>query len=165
MFISDERLPECDLRSLMGSILTCSTLRLMPNTTTPFVFIKPRRILSKDEREFETFKWITQVEVGYQGWLEILYRQPQILIVKPELFYENEIFKEIKGSTTLIEHLPLRPSECGERIGAYAKAHIQGVPYPEVTTIYHEELEKIKAMSFQYSPGYSFWGNEDQYPF
>lgn len=161
--ISEQRLLECDQNSLIGTILAIASLKLYPDFGQ--AFIKPRRILSKDKKGFESFKWITQLEIGYLGWLEILYRQHSILSVKPGIFYANEPFEEIQGSQTMIKHIPLRPNERGERSGAYAVAHLAGAPYPEVTVVHKEELDKIKQMSLQYSPGYSLWENEDRDPF
>lgn len=126
------KLLECDPRSLFGAILTSADLALPPNTPFGLSFIIPYG----NEAQFQ---------IGYQGWVEIAKRNPNILDIYSELVCENDEY--------IPSNDPFKPpifnkawGERGKRLGVFAVV-IYKNGYCRSITINRYEIEQIKKFS------------------
>lgn len=137
----------CERSTLFGSILMSAELGLPPNTPHQFAFILPYNRKYKDE----TGKWQqtkeAQFQIGYQGWQEIMYRNPKIAHISTDVIHENEEFEEISGAQPTFIHKKKKPNERGKAIGVYAVAYLKGSPHPKIVVLWEEELDMYKKIS------------------
>lgn len=110
---------ECTPESLFGAIFISAELGLPPNTHHGFSFIIP---YNNNKGDSKNPRWVkeAQLQIGYQGAQEIVYRHPEVMTITSEIIRENEFFEETKGSDSKIVHKPVKYNqEPGRRIGAY----------------------------------------------
>lgn len=115
------RLIECTRPSLLGALMECARLGLEPMTEyatlTPFKNRKKGNILE------------CQLIVGYQGYVQLMYRSGQVERVEAEIVYEADEYEHSIGDGGRFFHKPadhLPPAERGEAIRAYAFANLVG---------------------------------------
>jgi recombination protein RecT len=111
-FKRNPKLLECELPSVIGGVLAAAELGLMPNTPFQLSFLVPYRNSQKNVTE-------AQFQIGYQGWIELFNRHPNISHFDCELVFEHDEFEERKGVEQTLIHKPAK-GERGKRIGAYA---------------------------------------------
>lgn len=99
--------------------------------------------------------YMPQIIIGYQGYLELLYRSGFIKTCYANIVYENDEFECSYGSAGRLYHKPNYTNR-GEIIGAYAYAETnsEGKVYVFLTT---DEIEKIRKQSKQ-ADGFA-WSN------
>lgn len=137
----------CDRATLFGAILQSAELGLVPNTPFGLSYIIPYNRSYKDERGSWQKTKEAQFQIGYQGWLEIMYRNPRISHVATELIHEHEEFEEISGSKPTYVHKKKRPAERGEPVGVYAVAYLKDSDNPIIKVLWKEELDAFKKIS------------------
>ena len=106
------QLAECDPLSLLGCMMTCASLGLMPNTPLQSAYLIP----FKNKR-----KGITEVQlvVGYRGMIDLARRSGHIRNIHGDVVYEGDEFSFEYGSN---QHLKHRPK--GKRVNpVYAYCH------------------------------------------
>lgn len=115
------KLIECTRPSLLGALMECARLGLEPGTEyatlTPFRNTKKGGIYE------------TQLIIGYQGFVQLMYRSGQVERVEAELVYEADEFEYSLGDGGRFFHKPalhLPPAERGKAIYAYAYAGLSG---------------------------------------
>lgn len=154
------RLLECDPKTLFGSILVAAELGLPVNTTMGYAHVLPYKRKFKEGNQWKE-SLEAQFQLGYQGWLEIMYRNPKIESIDSGIIYENEEWYFDKGKREPFSHTPLPPSERGEKwIAAFAIAWIRDTSKPKVIVLYKEEIEKIKKLSQGATSEYSPWNSD-----
>lgn len=149
----------CDRKSLIGAILTSAEVGLPPNTPMQLAFILPYKRKYKDGNDWKEVSE-AQFQIGYQGWVEIMQRNPKVESIDSGVVYANERWVFNKGLREPFSHEPLPPSKRGDAIGAYAIAWIKDSPKPKVVFLYQEEIMEFKKISQASSSKYSPW-NED----
>lgn len=145
----------CDRATLIGAILTSAELGLPPNTPMGFAFIIPYKRKGKDEAQYQ---------IGYQGWLEIMQRNPKVESIDSGIVYEKEEWYFNKGLRVPFSHKPLPPKDRGVAIGAYAIAWIKGSEKPKAVFLYAEEIMQFKKISQGASSEYSPWNQDEKDP-
>ncbi|MFV0411187.1 MAG: recombinase RecT [Paracoccus sp. (in: a-proteobacteria)] len=106
------QLGECDPLSLLGSMMTCASLGVEPNTPLGHAYLIP----FKNKR-----KGITEVQLilGYKGMIDLARRSGHIKNIHGDVVYEGDEFSFEYGSN---QHLKHRPK--GKRVGpVYAYCH------------------------------------------
>lgn len=106
------QLGECDPLSLLGSMMTCASLGLEPNTPLGHAYLLP----FKNKR-----KGITEVQLilGYKGMIDLARRSGHIVNIHGDVVYEGDDFSFEYGSN---QHLTHRPR--GKRVNPlYAYCH------------------------------------------
>lgn len=106
------QLGECDPLSLLGSMMTCASLGVEPNTPLGHAYLIP----FKNKR-----KGITEVQLilGYKGMIDLARRSGHIRNIHGDVVYEADEFSFEYGSN---QHLTHRPK--GKRVNPiYAYCH------------------------------------------
>lgn len=143
------RLLDCDPRSLFGSILTAAELGLRVNTPSQHCFIIPYGTQA-------TF------QMGYQGFIELMYRSPRVLSISAEIVYQNDYFKYERGINQVLEHRPYFEGDRGKAIGSYVIVKLADAD-PQFLFMSKDDIMKIKAKSKGASKSDSPW-NESNDP-
>lgn len=106
------QLGECDPLSLLGSMMTCASLGVEPNTPLGHAYLIP----FKNKR-----KGITEVQLilGYKGMIDLARRSGHIRNIHGDVVYDGDEFSFEYGSN---QHLKHRPK--GKRVNPiYAYCH------------------------------------------
>jgi recombination protein RecT len=152
-----------DRASLFGAILTSAELGLPPNTPFGYSYIIPYKKSIKDGNGYKSVVE-AQFQIGYQGHLEIMHRNPAIEDVTADIVYEKDEFKYSKGINPTLDHTPYRGDDRGERIGVYAIAYLRGVSRPKFVFLSKYDIEKFKKISQSADSKHSPWNGDDKDP-
>ena len=149
-------LSKCSQESVMGSIITCAELGLIPNTHEQLCFLIPYK---RGNSGYEC-----QFQLGYQGHLEIMHRNPNISHVWTDIVYDGDEFEEVRGAEPTLKHRPKtdRGSENPKATAVYACAKLKDGQVIFVV-LYESDIEKFKKISQSASSNYSPW-NSDKDP-
>jgi recombination protein RecT len=104
------KLLDVDRKSLFGAILTAAELGLEPNTPMGHCYLIP-------------YGNQCQFQVGYQGLVELAYRNPRVMRISSEIVYEKDLFEYELGLTPKLKHVP--SSETNRGVLAYVYAVVQ----------------------------------------
>lgn len=154
---------DCDQATLFGAVLTSAELGLPPNTPMQLAFIIPYNNKRKIDNEWKTVKE-AQFQIGYQGWIEIMLRNPKIESIDSGVVYNNEKWHFNKGLREPFSHEPLPPSTRGTPIGTYAIAWIKGSEKPKVVFLYKEEIDQFMKISQGAASDKSPWKDTEKDP-
>ncbi|WP_312526655.1 recombinase RecT [Paracoccus sp. (in: a-proteobacteria)] len=93
------QLGECDPLSLLGSMMTCASLGVEPNTPLGHAYLIP----FKNKR-----KGITEVQLilGYKGMIDLARRSGHIRNIHGDVVYEEDEFSFEYGSNQHLKHRP-----------------------------------------------------------
>lgn len=160
----EPKLLECDPKTLFGAIMMSAELGLAPNTQMGLAFILPYNRRYKDGNNWQQVLE-AQFQLGYQGWVEIMLRNPKIESVESGIIYSNEEWFYDKGKRDPFSHKPLPPSQRGEWIAAFALAWLKDSAKPKVVVLWKEDIEKVKKISKAANSEYSPWNKADSDPF
>lgn len=106
------QLADCDPLSLLGCMMTCASLGLMPNTPLQSAYLIPFKSKRKGVTE-------VQLVVGYRGMIDLARRSGHIRNIHGDVVYEGDEFSFEYGSN---QHLKHRPK--GKRVNpVYAYCH------------------------------------------
>ena len=126
------QLGDCDPLSLLGSMMTCASLGLEPNTPLGHAYLIP----FKNKR-----KGITEVQLvlGYKGMIDLARRSGHIVNIHGDVVYEGDEFSFEYGSDQHLRHQPKSKRETP--IYAYCHAKLTDgeafvvLPWDEVMAI------------------------------
>lgn len=153
-----------DRSTLVAAILTSAELGLPPNTPMSLAFILPyNRSVKKAGGGYEKVLE-AQFQIGYQGWLEIMQRNPKVESIDSGIVYEKEKWQYNKGLRVPFSHEPLPPKDRGVPIGAYAIAWIKGSEKPKVVFLYKDEIMEFKKISQGAASDFSPWNSDEKDP-
>jgi recombination protein RecT len=135
MLRTNPKLGECDPKSVLGSLMTCSQLGLRPGV------LGHAWLLPFWDNRSKGFK--AQLVIGYQGLVELAHRSGRIKSLVARTVYANDTFDVDYGLTDNLVHKPNLKGDRGEPTGYYAIVKFQ----PEGHVFYymtHEEMEKYR---------------------
>ncbi len=121
------KLAQVSPMSFMGACITLAWLSLEPNTPLGLAHMIPFDVKkwNPETRKRETVRTDVQVIVGYQGYLELMYRSEKVLEVHCDVVWKGDEFSYEYGSNRHLRHKPSRgthaPDEMPEYAYAYAK--------------------------------------------
>jgi recombination protein RecT len=131
----------CERSSLFASILTAAEFGLEPNTPAGLSWIIPYR---DGQRGAVIATW----QIGYQGVVDLLYRNPRVKKVVSELVYTGDLFDRWMDSSMdwQFKFKPAPDGQRGERKGVFAIIHLRDTE-PIYVYLSMSELDEIKAKS------------------
>ena len=114
---------QCNMRSVLGAMLTCSQVGLEPNTPLGHAYLIPFKGRAKVGD-----RWVDQYEVqlifGYQGLLELSYRSKMLTSVHADVVWPGNDFSFEYGSNAHLKHIP-RGRHPNATAPEYAYMHAQ----------------------------------------
>lgn len=93
------QLAECDPLSLLGCMMTCASLGLMPNTPLQSAYLIPFKNNRKNITE-------VQLVIGYRGMIDLARRSGHIVSIHGDVVYEDDEFSFEYGSDQHLKHRP-----------------------------------------------------------
>lgn len=127
------KLLQCNPKSLFGAILQSAQCGLKFNTPLGHAYIIP-------------YKGEAQFQIGYQGLIEIMYRNPRIEKIDGRAVYSNDIFDYGYGLQPYLNHKPAR-SNRGNLTAVYCVCKLYGSDTPIFTVVEKDEIDAIKNLS------------------
>lgn len=126
------KLLQCTTESILSCVMDLATLNLVPDSQRGFAWLIP-------------YGQECQLQIGYLGYAEILYRGGEIQNISCQIVYKNDTLDYEYGTNAHLTHKPVL-FERGEKIGGYSYVRFKdGTESFLVATI--KELEEIKAKS------------------
>lgn len=135
---------KCNMRSVIGGMLTLSQVGLEPNTPLQHAFLIPfkRTIKNKETGKWDQEIYEVQVIFGYPGLLDLSYRSSMLSAVHADVVWEKDTFSFEYGTDAHLRHKPMGRRHDGESpVWAYAHAKLKDgqafevLPYSEVLRI------------------------------
>jgi len=143
---STPKLAECDVKSLLGAMMACSSLGLEPNTPLGECYLIPF-----DKNRKVGTEWIKTTEVqliiGYKGYMMLARRTGTIKNIHADVVYEGDEFSFEYGSNQHLRHVP-KGTHSRKPLFAYCHATLTDGEAFEVLPI--EEIEAIRNKSQGY---------------
>lgn len=126
------RLAECDVPSMLGSLLKCAMLGLIPDGVTNRASLVP-------------YKGKATFQIGYKGLKELAERHPAVRVVFPPVaVYENDAYEFELGLAPKLIHKPCQKPDRGESVAFYCVADL-GSDVPRVFEwMWRHEIEKVR---------------------
>lgn len=93
------QLGECDPLSLLGSMMTCASLGVEPNTPLGHAYLIPFKNNRKNITE-------VQLILGYKGMIDLARRSGHIVNIHGDVVYEGDEFSFEYGSEQHLKHRP-----------------------------------------------------------
>lgn len=139
-------LAQCEPYSFVGSLMSASLLGLEPNTPEGLSWLIPYKNRRQIGGEWKDV-YECQFQIGYRGWLNLMYRQPAIKAVDAECIHEHDTFEHAKGSEMFLKFQKNLFGR-GNPIGSYCFVKLDdGISF---TVLPLEEIEKIMSRSETY---------------
>lgn len=138
-FRKTPNLVECHRPSLLGALMECARLGLAPCTEQAHLV----PFLNRREERLEC-----QLIIGYEGYIQLMYRSGQIEQVVAEIVYENDEWEYTLGDGGRFWHRPniaVSPEERGKALFAYSYATLVGGGRTRVATVPRWEAEQLAA--------------------
>lgn len=148
------KLLECTPESLLGAFMECAALGLYPSNHSGDCYVIPY----KEKQRDGTYITNAQFQMGYRGFKTLGYRSG-VLRCGTDIVYENDEFKEERGTIQKLKHVPAQ-GDRGKPVGAYAWAEVNkdSVVFNYMS---QEEIMKIKSMSKASGKSFSPWNSND----
>jgi len=137
----------------LAALLDAARLGLEPGTEQ--YYLTPRKVAGRLE--------ILGI-VGYQGYVELMYRAGAISSVVVEVVRENDEYRYQRGVDEMPVHrfTPFaRDAERGKVIGTYAYAKMKDGAISKVVELNQDDIDRIKKSSQGASSEYSPWTNHE----
>lgn len=147
------KLLNCNVESLMGAVVTCSTLGLEPNTPLGHAYLIPFENRQKGTTD-------VQIVFGYKGLIDLARRSGQIVSIAAHEVCANDEFSFSYGLDERLEHKPALTNR-GDPIAFYAVAKLVGGGYA-FEVMGRDQVEEIRDASQNYKfareKGKTVWG-------
>jgi len=147
------KLLNCNVESLMGAVVTCSTLGLEPNTPLGHAYLIPFENRQKGTTD-------VQIVFGYKGLIDLARRSGQIVSIAAHEVCANDEFAFSYGLDEMLTHKPALTNR-GDPIAFYAVAKLVGGGYA-FEVMGRDQVEEIRDASQNYKfareKGKSVWG-------
>jgi recombination protein RecT len=140
---STPALLQCDVRSLLGAIMTASQLGLEPGILGECYLVP--------------FKGKVQFIPGYKGLIKLAWQSGQVKMIYAHMVYENDEFDYALGLNARLEHRPADTNR-GKPKYVYAVAHFTNGGYAfEVMSVADVELIRQRSMAKNNGPWVTDW--------
>jgi len=134
-------LTHCNQQSIIQGFIKCCELKLDPASGLGKLYLI-------------NYKGSLNVQVGYQGWLELLWRSPLVTNVYSNIVYEDDEFELEYGNDILYRHKPKFLSDKVQRTYAVVKLSNGEM---QIKTANLKEIMESKAASKGNDLPYSPW--------
>tara|TARA_R110002110_G_scaffold35750_2_gene120077 strand:- start:52 stop:939 length:888 start_codon:yes stop_codon:yes gene_type:complete len=135
-------------KSLFASLLICAEYGLSPSPEMGECWLIP-------------YGSVVQFQLGYQGILKIIYRNPNITQVTAEVVYENDDFHYTLGLNPSLHHVPTR-GERGAFLAVYSAVKFRQ-DEPIFKVMFLDELKEFQKLSKAGNKGIMFSAKDPQY--
>lgn len=142
-----------DQDSFLGAIFSSASIGLYANPKYNLCYF--RVVRNKDGKK------LVKLEIGYQGWLEIILRNKDITNVRSEVWREDDEFEYHLGLKPDLIHTP-SPNKSAPQ-GVYAIADFTNDTH-KFTVVNKNQIEDIKKIALSRDP-YGIWHQEELDPF
>jgi len=149
------KLMTCWLPSVVGGCLEASALGLEINTPLHHAYLVPFKNNKTRRTEAELI-------IGYEGYIELMYKHPKVLSVFHNVVYMNDTFSYRYGMNEDLQHIELESGDRGEIRGFYAYAKMTGEAYRFVY-VSKSEADRVRdeySKSYQADPKESTWATD-----
>ena len=109
----NDKLQQCDIQSLLGSLMISAQLGLEPNTTLSEAHIIP-------------YGNKAQFQMGYRGLIKLAWNSGLIVSIDYDKICENDTYEYSKGDGGKFVHTPSLGGDRGKIIAYYAYAVMKG---------------------------------------
>ncbi len=121
----DDKLQNCEPLSLMGALMTIASLGLRLEGPLGQAYMSARSVREKDP---QTGQWVTsryeaQTQIGYRGFIDIAYRDPEVREVESIIVRHDDAFDFRRGSEPFVNHRwdhRKTPEERGPMVAVYS---------------------------------------------
>ncbi len=142
------RTPEllaCDPQSVLGAMMASAALGLEPNTVQQQAYLLPYKRRAKVGGQ-----WVDvmecQFQIGYRGFLTLMYRSPHIKSVVAEAIHAHDVFEHLMGSQSFLKFSKKMDGDRGPLIGSFCLVKLASGE--EVACVLPlSEIEKIRGRS------------------
>jgi len=140
---STPALLQCDVKSLMGAIMTASQLGLEPGILGECYLVP--------------FKGKVQFIPGYKGLIKLAWQSGQVKMIYAHMVYANDTFVYELGLNAKLEHRPA-DTDRGKPTHVYAVAHFTNGGYAfEVMSVADVEAIRARSMAKNNGPWVTDW--------
>lgn len=154
------KLLQCEPYSVFGALMIAASLGLEPNTILGHAFLIPYkksvprkdangRIMKDSNNKWlwdETFE--CQFQVGYKGYIDLMYRSGVVAEVQAEAIFEGDVFKHQFGTETVLRYEKKMVGDRGTMIGSFCYTKLRDGQ--SFTVLPLADIHKARAKSETY---------------
>lgn len=138
----------CNRTSLVMALVTAAQFRFMPSNVSGEAYILPY----KKEAKFQ---------MGYQGYVTLIYRTGKVKAIQSNIVYSNDLFEYEEGLNPVLKHIPAKfGTPRGEPIGVYTVAQMDGGA-KTFKVMSKDQVMAIKELSKAKNEKFSPWNSND----
>lgn len=148
--VDNPDLQQCTPVSYAGAVVSAAQLGLEVGPLDE-CFISPRNMKDRATGQWQK---VAVFGIGYTGLMELLYRNPEVQVIKADAVRKNDTFEHSSGSEEYLRHHFDPSVDRGEIVAFYAYAKLKGAFVYEVLSL--AEVERIRdtyARSSDYRTG------------
>ena len=143
------KLGQCDPLTLLGSMMTCASLGLEPNTVLGHAYLIPFENRAKTQTE-------VQLVLGYKGMIDLARRSGHVVNIHADVVYQADEFSFEYGSNQHLKHIP-----AGERsVPTHAYCHAKLSDGEAFIVLPYAEIIKVRDASQAYKTAQKY-GKKD----
>lgn len=141
------KLAQCQPLTLLGSLMTCASLGIEPNTPLGHAYLIP-------------FKTDVNLIIGYRGLIDLARRSGHITSIIADVHYsDDDHWLYQKGADPKLEHTPGPKDESASKLHAYAVAMLKGGG-SQFEVLHWAQVERIRNSSNGYKTAIKY-GKKD----
>lgn len=131
---TNDKLKCCSKLSMINAFYKCCEYRLDPASSIGHAWLIP-------------YKGTVDLQIGYRGWLKLLFNSPLVANVYSYPVYENDEFYYELGMNPNIKHIPSKePKELEKLIATYGVVKLKNGE-AQIRVCFKDEIEESKAAS------------------
>lgn len=136
--VDNPDLQKCTPASYAGAVISAAQLGLEVGPLDE-CFISPRNVKDRASGQWQT---VAVFGIGYTGLMELLYRNPEVQVIKADAVRKNDTFDHSSGLEERLRHSFDPTADRGEIVAFYAYAKLKGAFVYEVLSL--SEVERIR---------------------
>lgn len=131
---TNDKLKCCSKLSMINAFYKCCEYGLDPASSIGHAWLIP-------------YKGTVDLQIGYRGWLKLLFNSPLVANVYSYPVYENDEFSYELGMNPNIKHIPSKePKELDKLIATYGVVKLKNGE-AQIRVCFKDEIEESKAAS------------------
>ena len=131
---TNDKLKCCSKLSMINAFYKCCEYGLDPASSIGHAWLIP-------------YKGTVDLQIGYRGWLKLLFNSPLVANVYSYPVYENDEFSYELGMNPNIKHIPSKePKELDELIATYGVVKLKNGE-AQIRVCFKDEIEESKTSS------------------
>lgn len=143
---TNDKLKCCSRLSMINAFYKCCEYGLDPASSIGHAWLIP-------------YKGVVDLQIGYRGWLKLLFNSPLVANVYSYPVYTDDEFSYELGMNPNIKHIPSKePKELEELIATYGVVKLKSGE-AQIRVCFRDEIEESKASSRSSHKPDSPWNN------